>query len=265
MGYSRTWTGAFRIEPVLREEHVERFEDCVLNAPADVRWSRCGWAPSPGEVFVSGDTTSVQTQGRGWLEWDGAEKFSSGAEWLEFLVKSFFQPLGYAVSGRVTWEGEEPDDRGELSVRDGVVTATAKDAGAFKLSEGDWARWLAGLKAPEEAQRLEALQVLASEAPTAGLVAAFAEVMSTDSVPRVRLVAAEGLRAMGPIAKAAEAAFLKALADPTDFVAAAAAEALGVLSDGPVVLAALEAAAVSPSWTLRFRATEALEKLKSKP
>lgn len=264
MGYSRTWTGAFRIDPQLREEHVARFEECVAEAPVDPQRSRCGWVPSPGEVFVVGDTTSVQTQGRGWLEWDGAEKFSSGPEWLAYLVTTFFQPLHYTVSGQVTWEGEEPGDHGELSVRDGVVTSTAQDVGALKLSEVDSARWLVGLKAPEVEQRLEAMQILEAEAPTSSLVAAFAEVLLTDASPRVRLAAADGLRAMGPIARAAEAAFLKALSDPTDFVAAAASEALGVLSDGPVVLAALEAAAVSASWTLRFRATEALERLKSK-
>lgn len=213
---------------------------------------------------MAGDTTSVQTQGRGWLEWDGAEKFTSGAEWLEYLVDTFFQPLGYTVSGRVTWEGEEPEDRGELSVRQGVISSTAQDAGAFKLSEGESARWLAALKAPAEATRLEAMQVLASEAPSAGLVAALAEVLVTDSSARVRLVAAEGLRAMGPIAKSAEAALLTALGDSADFVGAAAAETLGALSDGPVVIAALEAAAASPSWSLRFRAEEALERLKAK-
>ena len=46
-----------------------------------------------GEVFVAGDTTSVQTQGRGWLEWDGAEKFTSGAEWLGYLVSTFFHGM----------------------------------------------------------------------------------------------------------------------------------------------------------------------------
>jgi CubicO group peptidase (beta-lactamase class C family) len=264
MGYSRTWTGAFRIEPQLREEHVARFEACVDRAPVDPLRSRCGWVPSPGEVFVATDTTSVQTQGRGWLEWDGAEKFSSGAEWLEYLLDAFFQPLGYTVTGRVTWEGEEPEDRGELSVREGVVASTAQEAGAFKLSEGELARWLGALKAPVEATRLEAMQVLASEPPSEGLVAAVAGVLLNDSSARMRLVAAEGLRAMGPIAKSAEAALLVALGDSADFVGAAAAETLGAVSGGPVVIAALEAAAASPSWSLRFRAEEAVERLKSK-
>lgn len=264
MGYSRTWAGAFRIEPQLREADVLRFESCVDRAPVDPLRSRCGWVPSPGEVFVAGDTTSVQTQGRGWLEWDGAEKFTSGAEWLEYLVDSFFQPLGYTVTGRVTWEGEEPEDRGELSVRAGVVAWTAQEAGAFKLSEGESTRWLEALKAPVEATRLEAMAVLASEPPSAGLVAALAGVLLTDSSARVRLVAAEGLRAMGPIAKSAEAALLAALRDSADFVGAAAAETLGALPGGPVVIAALEAAAGSASWSLRFRAEEALERLRSK-
>ncbi len=86
----------------------------------------------------------------------------------------------------------------------------------------------------------------------------------TDASDRVRLAAAELLRDLGPVGNAAEPALITALADTTDFVAAAAAEALGLSSASASATAveALEAANKSTSWTLRFRATEALARLK---
>ena len=67
------------------------------------------------------------------------------------------------------------------------------------------------------------------------------------------------LHDLGPVGNAAEPALVTALADTTDFVAAAAAEALGLSSASA---AEVEAQNKSTAWTLRFRATEALARLK---
>lgn len=55
------------------------------------------------------------------LEWDGGEKFYNYTEWLEYLIKHFFHPLGYVLNGTVTWQGEEEDDCGTIQVTDNVV------------------------------------------------------------------------------------------------------------------------------------------------
>ncbi len=51
------------------------------------------------------------------LEWNGAEKFYQYAEWLEYLVEQFFVPRGIQLNGAVQWQGEDPTDRGILSMR----------------------------------------------------------------------------------------------------------------------------------------------------
>ncbi len=60
----------------------------------------CHWSPTP--------TT---------LAWNGTEKFYYYAEWLEYLVVHFFAPWGIQLNGAVQWQGEDPDDRGVLSMR----------------------------------------------------------------------------------------------------------------------------------------------------
>ena len=50
------------------------------------------------------------------LVWDGGEKFYNYVEWLEYLIKHFFAPLGYVLNGDITWEGEDSDDLGTIHV-----------------------------------------------------------------------------------------------------------------------------------------------------
>lgn len=55
------------------------------------------------------------------LEWDGGEKFYNYVEWLEYLIKHFFTPLGYVLNGDIEWQGENYDDLGTIHVVDNVV------------------------------------------------------------------------------------------------------------------------------------------------
>lgn len=55
------------------------------------------------------------------LEWDGGEKFYNYVEWLEYLIKHFFAPLGYVLNGDITWEGEDSSDIGTIHVVDNVI------------------------------------------------------------------------------------------------------------------------------------------------
>ena len=55
------------------------------------------------------------------LEWDGGEKFYNYVEWLEYLIKHFFAPLGYELNGTVCYDGEDPDDFGKIVVDDNCV------------------------------------------------------------------------------------------------------------------------------------------------
>jgi hypothetical protein len=55
------------------------------------------------------------------IEWDGGEKFYNYIEWLEYLIKQFFEPWGIKLNGDVRWYGEDRDDIGLIEVRDSVV------------------------------------------------------------------------------------------------------------------------------------------------
>lgn len=57
----------------------------------------------------------------GELMWDGGEKFYGYVEWLEYLIKHFFAPLGYLLNGDITWEGEDSEDLGTIHVVDNDV------------------------------------------------------------------------------------------------------------------------------------------------
>lgn len=56
------------------------------------------------------------------LVWDGGEKFYHYVEWLKYMIENFFKPWNYVLNGKVKWQGEEMDDRGEMIVENNVVT-----------------------------------------------------------------------------------------------------------------------------------------------
>lgn len=58
----------------------------------------------------------------GELCWDGYEKFYEYSEWLEYLIKNFFEPEGYVLNGQVEFDGEEYGDSGFLVVEDNEVS-----------------------------------------------------------------------------------------------------------------------------------------------
>jgi hypothetical protein len=55
------------------------------------------------------------------LEWNGAEKFYSYIEWLEYLIKHFFEPWGIKLNGEIEWVGEDSTDRGKIVVYNNIV------------------------------------------------------------------------------------------------------------------------------------------------
>ncbi len=68
----------------------------------------CKWAP------LAEDGTT--------LGWDGMEKFYDYTEWLVYLIDHFLGPWGYRLDGTVTWQGENPDDSGEIRVEANAMT-----------------------------------------------------------------------------------------------------------------------------------------------
>jgi hypothetical protein len=56
------------------------------------------------------------------IEWNGAEKFYDYIDWLKYVIDNFLQPWGYVLNGTVEWQGEEPDDRGRIIVKNSMIS-----------------------------------------------------------------------------------------------------------------------------------------------
>lgn len=68
-----------------------------------------GWEIVPGNEYYE-------------LVWDGTEKFYDYAEWLKYLLTTFFIPKGIILHGIIEWEGEDWGDLGRLKVVNNVLT-----------------------------------------------------------------------------------------------------------------------------------------------
>ena len=53
--------------------------------------------------------------------WNGAEKFYSYIEWIQYLIQNFLEPWGYVLNGTVEWRGEEPNDTGSIVIENNQV------------------------------------------------------------------------------------------------------------------------------------------------
>lgn len=67
----------------------------------------CGWEISNDGIF---------------LQWDGGEKFYNYVEWLQWMIKHFFEPWGYELNGKIKWQGENRRDKGTIAVAKNIVT-----------------------------------------------------------------------------------------------------------------------------------------------
>ena len=56
------------------------------------------------------------------LVWDEGEKFYDYYDWLFYMIKHFFEPLGYVLNGEIEFEGEESEDFGVICVTENVIS-----------------------------------------------------------------------------------------------------------------------------------------------
>lgn len=64
----------------------------------------------------------VPTEDGTGIEWDGGEKFYNYVEWLEYIISKVLAPKNYKLSGKISWRGEDFDDRGTITVKDNAIT-----------------------------------------------------------------------------------------------------------------------------------------------
>lgn len=107
MGYSVKLQGELRISPepslsdALVVNNARLLEDLSVEIPPEYNPDDyCDW--------------KINSNGR--LQWNGAEKSSSYQETLECLIKVFFAPKQYELTGIIQWQGDEVDDVGRIKV-----------------------------------------------------------------------------------------------------------------------------------------------------
>lgn len=152
MGYHTTFEGGFYFnKPIYRDlkayinefcstRRMRRDPEIIKTLYPDWR-SHCfnGFLGFEGEYFTKTtirDTSVIDfnippvTQPGLWcdwiikddqLVWNGAEKFYNYTEWLKYLIKNFFSPLGYILDGDVEFQGEDSEDYGVIHVSNNNV------------------------------------------------------------------------------------------------------------------------------------------------
>ncbi len=106
MGYSIYFSDEFSIYPPVRIEHRNLLHQ-VSNSGVD------GYSP-PTDYGTDWELTKSSSG----LHHNGIEKSRDNIEWLQYLLKHFFGPLGYVVQGKVFWSGEDPSDSGLIWIKD---------------------------------------------------------------------------------------------------------------------------------------------------
>ena len=162
MGYTTEFTGEFKVTPPLKPEHAaylkafsetrrmtrdpevtaQRLDPVRLAVNLPVGRDGCYFVGADGfmgqerhcESGVANYNEPPSTQPGLWCQWvpsdngtailwNGTEKFYRYVEWLRYIVDHFLTPWNYKIDGRVTWEGEDRNDRGVIiAVRSRVRT-----------------------------------------------------------------------------------------------------------------------------------------------
>lgn len=163
MGYTTKFNGQITIDPPLNKAEItflQKFNDtrrmdCVEGPyyvdnpgfrgqderPGIIDYNR----PPAGQPGLWCKWT-VSDDGKH-IEWDGNEKFYCAGEWMSYLIEHFIKPGAVAVrsgdpqfaefqqhmcNGIIYAQGEDPDDRWKLVVRDNAVRVVS---GTFRFDD----------------------------------------------------------------------------------------------------------------------------------
>lgn len=124
MGYHVYYRGEIEVNPPLSEEHahivlavvnMENTEDTktifeAIKASADPDLPGYG-----GQLEISDDRSQLIPE---------EDESHHGIRcWLMHLLEHFFIPKGYELKGEITWEADDPEDRGSIYVERNEVEA----------------------------------------------------------------------------------------------------------------------------------------------
>ncbi len=115
MGYSVYYDGELKVSPSLSEQHAALVTALVNQEQTDeTRVIFAAFAAQPERNLpFHGGLLSV-SEDRQLLVPEKDESRHGLGLWLRLLIDYVFVPLGYTLSGEVTWEGEDRDDAGTI-------------------------------------------------------------------------------------------------------------------------------------------------------
>ena len=144
MGYTTEFEGSIRVEPPLSAEEVSylvKFSDTRRmnrrNGPyyvEDDAWNSKDIinSNSPPDGQPGLWCQWIPTEDGEAIEWNGSEKFYDSAQWMKYLIEHFIgsEPkarkeldflTGHVCNGEIRAQGEDPNDRWKLIVKDNKV------------------------------------------------------------------------------------------------------------------------------------------------
>ena len=98
------------------EFYIDDIENCGQNKTTDVLDNNRPPCTQPGlwNHWAIGEDRQT-------LFWDEGEKFYEYIEWIRYLIDTILAPRGYVVNGKVSWEGEDKEDTGQICIENNVI------------------------------------------------------------------------------------------------------------------------------------------------
>jgi hypothetical protein len=119
MGYPVYYDGEIRVTPSLTESDAELFAAVVnlqRNSMTQPVFASIEGSPEP-DLPYNGGLLEVSEDGS-LITADVDESRHGVGLWLRLLIGHLFKPRGYSLTGQITWEGSEVDDRGGFYIQD---------------------------------------------------------------------------------------------------------------------------------------------------
>ena len=122
MGYSMYYNGEITVSPTLTEADAaiaRAVAEGERSEQTQAVFAAIAASPEPDLPWHTGLLTVSEDRNLILPEED--ESRPGFGIWLRLLLDHFLSARGYILNGQISWEGEDPDDRGTLFVKDNVI------------------------------------------------------------------------------------------------------------------------------------------------
>jgi len=129
MGYTTDFAGTIEVVPAITNEdayYLDEFSETrhqEVSIGGDFPGIWCHWVAIDNHL------------GNSAIGWDGSEKFYSSAEWMKHIIDNILAPKGYMLNGEIEAQGEDPEDRWRLVVKNNKVFRQEAEVKFLPLEE----------------------------------------------------------------------------------------------------------------------------------